>query len=92
MNEYVDDEDQEIPILHIDSQVEHDQLERMKAFKAARSESAWKEGLDRLRSACVSGENVMPVLIDVVEDGVTLGEACDVYRDVFGIYRDPGLI
>jgi len=24
-----------------------------------------------------------------VKDGVTLGEICDVYREEFGIYRDP---
>jgi methylmalonyl-CoA mutase N-terminal domain/subunit len=34
----------------------------------------------------------MPVLIDAVEAGLTLGEACDVYREVYGTYSDPGMI
>ena len=34
----------------------------------------------------------MPPLIAAVKDGVTLGEVCDVYRDEFGVYRDPAWI
>jgi methylmalonyl-CoA mutase N-terminal domain/subunit len=32
----------------------------------------------------------MPVLLDAGRAGCTLGEICDVYREVFGEYRDPG--
>ena len=31
-------------------------------------------------------------LIAAVKDGVTLGEVCDVYREEFGIYRDPAWV
>jgi len=33
--------------------------------------------------------NVMPVLIEAVKDYVSLGEISDVYRQVFGLYREP---
>ena len=36
-----------------------------------------------------SGDNVMPVLVDAVKDYVSLGEISDVYRQVFGLYREP---
>ena len=42
-----------------------------------------------VRAACRDGGNLMPLLIAAVKDGVTLGEVCDVYRDEFGVYRDP---
>ena len=32
------------------------------------------------------------VLIDAVRDGCTVGEISDIYREVFGVYRDPGTI
>jgi methylmalonyl-CoA mutase N-terminal domain/subunit len=92
VNGYTDDDEQEIPTLHIDQSVEADQLARLAAFKAARDQEALRASLEQLRAACVAGENVMPVLVDAVERGVTLGEACDIYREVFGVYRDPGLI
>ncbi len=31
----------------------------------------------------------MPPLIEAVKAYCTLGELADVYRDVFGVYRDP---
>jgi methylmalonyl-CoA mutase N-terminal domain/subunit len=34
----------------------------------------------------------MPDLIEAVDVGVTLGEVSDMYRQVFGVYTDPGLI
>ena len=45
--------------------------------------------LKQLAEACRSGSNVMPVLIDAVKDYVSLGEISDVYRQVFGLYREP---
>ena len=44
------------------------------------------------RRACKEGTNVMPVLIDAVDTGVTLGEVSDIYREVFGVYTDPGML
>jgi methylmalonyl-CoA mutase N-terminal domain/subunit len=31
----------------------------------------------------------MPVLVDAVKDYASLGEISDVYREVFGLYREP---
>jgi methylmalonyl-CoA mutase N-terminal domain/subunit len=45
--------------------------------------------LKQLAEACRNGGNVMPVLVDAVKDYVSLGEISDVYRQVFGLYREP---
>ena len=47
------------------------------------------EMIAEVRQACRDGSNLMPHLIAAVKDGVTLGEVCDVYREEFGVYRDP---
>jgi len=31
-------------------------------------------------------------LIEAVDCGVSLGEVCDIFREVFGVYTDPGLV
>ena len=33
----------------------------------------------------------MPFCIEAVKDRATVQEICDIYREVFGEYRDPGL-
>ena len=81
-------------VLEIDEEVERGQIERTARFKEKRDESRLRKAMDELRRRCEgpSGweNNVMPALIEAVRAGATEQECCDVYRDVFGIYTDPG--
>lgn len=92
VNKYTEGGEQEIPTLKIDHAAETKQIERIKAFKARRDPAKHKAALMAVRSACVENRNVVPVLIDAVGDGVTLGEVSDIYREVFGVYSDPGML
>lgn len=92
VNKYSDELEQEIPTLEIDIDGEHRQIERVKKFKANRDQKRWSAEIERLKRICKDGGNVMPVLIEAVDAGVTLGEVSDVYREVFGVYTDPGLV
>jgi methylmalonyl-CoA mutase N-terminal domain/subunit len=92
VNCYADEGEQEIPTLKIDPTVERNQIEVVRAFKARRDVKKHAAGLAAVELACREGRNVMPALIDAVENGVTLGEVSTIYRTVFGVYRDPGLI
>jgi methylmalonyl-CoA mutase N-terminal domain/subunit len=49
------------------------------------------KSLDDIKNACKKDKNVMPHCIEAVKNLVTLQEICDVYREVYGEYRDPGL-
>lgn len=92
VNKYTEGGDQEIPTLKIDHASELKQVERVKAFKAARDVKKHATALAEVERACVENRNVVPVLIDAVADGVTLGEVSDIYRKVFGVYSDPGML
>ncbi len=92
VNAYQDEHEQEIPTLHVDFEAERKQVELTKAFKQRRDQAKWKKALAEVRTACQENRNVMPVLIEAVDVGVTLGEISDIYRDVFGVYTDPGMI
>lgn len=92
VNKYQDEEEQEIPILHVDYEAETKQIEKTKEFKERRDKVKWKEALESIRKACTEGRNVMEPLIQGVEVGVTLGEVSDIYREVFGAYKDPGML
>jgi methylmalonyl-CoA mutase N-terminal domain/subunit len=92
VNKYQMGDEPTIDILKIDPEIEERQSARVRAFKAARDQSKVRERLAAVRDACRDGSNLMPRLIAAVKDGVTLGEVCDVYREEFGVYRDPAWV
>src|SRR5213076_1853980 len=85
VNRYVMKEERPINFLKIDETVELEQIEKVRRFKASRDERR----VAQLADACTNGQNLMPVLIDAVRDYASLGEVADVYRRVFGLYREP---
>jgi methylmalonyl-CoA mutase N-terminal domain/subunit len=89
VNKYALESEPPLEILRIDPDVEARQTARVRAFKQARNQEKARERLATVRAACRDGANLMPPLIAAVQDGVTLGEICDVYREEFGVYRDP---
>ena len=91
VNKYVTTEKQAIPVLEIDEMVEAEQIERLKNVRRKRDGRAVLKSLDAIRQACKKGENVMPHCIAAVKNLASVGEICDVYREVYGEYRDPGL-
>jgi methylmalonyl-CoA mutase N-terminal domain/subunit len=89
VNRYVMPDERPINYLRIDETVELEQIERVGRFKAARDLAKVERRLKQLAETCRQSGNVMPVLIDAVKDYVSLGEVSDVYRQVFGLYREP---
>jgi methylmalonyl-CoA mutase N-terminal domain/subunit len=89
VNRYQTETDEEIPILRIDPDLERKQIERLQAFKARRDAAAVERRLAELRDAAsVEDRNLMPVIVDAVRDGITLGEVCDAWRSVWGTWRE----
>ncbi len=91
VNKYVSEKVEPIPFVEIDDTVETEQIERLNAVRRKRDNKAVKKCLDDLRNACKKGENVMPYCIEAVKELASVQEICDVYREVYGEYRDPGL-
>ena len=81
-----------IPVHKVDLATEAAQIARLKQFKAGRDTKLLTARLSAIRTACAEGKNIMPSLIEGVSDGVTLGEVSDIFREVFGVYHDPGFI
>jgi len=90
VNKYRAEEEAPIEILKIDEKVEAGQAKRLREVKRARDNRTVLQTLDDLRAACRSDKNVMPCVIEAVRAYATEQEICDVYREAFGEYRDPG--
>ena len=83
-------EEAPIELLKINEKVEAEQINRLREIKRVRDNRKVTQTLNALRSACKSGKNVMPYVIEATKEYATEQEMCDVYREVFGEYRDPG--
>jgi|DewCreStandDraft_2_1066082.scaffolds.fasta_scaffold00215_47 methylmalonyl-CoA mutase N-terminal domain/subunit len=93
VNRYVLDEPIEIPILRVDPTGEgyRRQVERLRELRRERDNREVVRCLRRLEQACRGQENVMPHLIEAVRAYCTLGEICDVMREVFGVYQEEAI-
>ena len=60
----------------------------MRALRAGRSESEWREALGAVAQAARGADNLVPPIIAAVEKRATLGEIADTLRGVFGEYQD----
>ena len=72
----------------IDPAVERQQIDRVRAVRAGRSESVWRAALDDVRVTATGSGNLLPPIITAVEAHATLGEIADTLRTVFGEHRD----
>jgi methylmalonyl-CoA mutase N-terminal domain/subunit len=92
VNEFVTDEPLQVPLLEMDPQGYEKQVSRLKQVRKERDNGAVGQALDRLRIAAQGTENTMPYILDAVRVYTTLQEIMDVFRDVFGLYREPVIV
>jgi methylmalonyl-CoA mutase, N-terminal domain len=89
VNRYQVPEERPPELLRVPLEVETRQVDRVRRVKRERGAAAAREALARVRGAAEGGENLMPALVAAVKALCTVGEISDVYREVFGTYRDP---
>nr|HID13843.1 methylmalonyl-CoA mutase [Anaerolineae bacterium] len=89
INEFVADEPLRVPLLKMDPQGYERQRARLARVRAERDNAAVGQALDRLRIAAQGTENTMPYILDAVRVYATLQEIMDIFREVFGLYREP---
>ncbi|GAC1541551.1 MAG: methylmalonyl-CoA mutase family protein [Myxococcales bacterium] len=80
-----------IPTLKIEETVAQEQIERLHAVKRSRNPADVADKLRAIESACRGDANLMHPVLDAVKAYVTLGEVCDVFRKVWGAYREKGV-
>ena len=76
-------------ILTVSADAERGQIEKLKAWRAARDNNAVAAALAELKRAATTGSNIMPPSIACAKAGVTTGEWGWTLRESFGEYRAP---
>ncbi|HRN79121.1 MAG TPA: methylmalonyl-CoA mutase family protein [Ferruginibacter sp.] len=87
VNRFQEDTRESTPVMKIDSSIQQNQVSRLEALKARRNPSEVTRCLQALQKAAQGTDNLMPLVLDAVENYCTLGEIADVLRDVFGEYK-----
>jgi methylmalonyl-CoA mutase, N-terminal domain len=87
VNKFQNQETGSIPVLKIDDSVQQVQIKKLHALKQRRNNPAVSAALKKLNEYAVNGQNLMPAVVEAVEEYCTLGEIADELRNVFGEYK-----
>jgi methylmalonyl-CoA mutase N-terminal domain/subunit len=87
INKYTMEEPPPTNLLRVDMSVQDVETEKLKKLRASRDQVAWKKALDNLREVSKTDQNVVPAVMAAVKAKATVGEVCDVWREIFGEYR-----
>jgi methylmalonyl-CoA mutase N-terminal domain/subunit len=88
VNDFIQEDEEETPILRIDPALERKQVERLAATKAARDGAAVEAALAELKQVAAGEGNLMPPIIEAARTQATEGEMIAAMQEVFGTYTE----
>lgn len=88
VNDYTTEEKQLIKVLRVDPKVEEEQVASLRKLKSERNNRKVNEMLEKLHYTAEKDENLMPMIIDAVKAYATIGEICDVLREIYGEFKE----
>ncbi len=92
VNDFVQDEVGSLDVLYIDEKAAERQIDGLERVKAMRDAGRVERTLDSLRGAARGTDNLMPPILEAVRAYATVGEMCDVLREVWGEYEEVPVI
>jgi methylmalonyl-CoA mutase N-terminal domain/subunit len=92
VNKYQLADEPPIELLRVAPGVEATQARRVRERKQSRSAEGVRRRLDAVKVAARDGQNLMPPILEAVKAECSVGEIADIFRHVFGVYRDPAWI
>jgi len=87
VNKFQSQKEEPIPILRIDDSIRAIQIQKLKSLKNNRDNAKVDQCLQLLNDRATTDENLMPTVVDAIENKCTLGEIADTLREVFGEYK-----
>jgi len=82
------EQEQPIPTLRIDPEIERSQVERLRSLRARRDAGTARAAVEEVERRARAAENLMPAILAAVESYATVGEISDALRRVFGEYSE----
>lgn len=86
VNKFQIDEEEDYEPLRVDPAIEVEQHERLEKLRSTRDNAAVTKGLDAVKAAAESGDNLLYPMKDALAAMATVGEVSNALRDVWGTY------
>jgi methylmalonyl-CoA mutase, N-terminal domain len=90
VNAFRKDRDEPITTLKIDDELVHHQVQRLNEVRRSRSQRDVQDKLRAVEDSCRGDRNLMGPVLEAVKAYATLGEVCDIFRKVWGAFREKG--
>jgi methylmalonyl-CoA mutase N-terminal domain/subunit len=87
VNKFLIDENDSNPIEKVSKGLETKQLNSLKQLKEKRDNNKVKQSLEKLSEKAKTNENLLPYILESVKVYATVGEICDVFREIFGEFK-----
>ncbi len=87
VNKYKIEKETPADLLKLDKKIEDNQINKLNKIKTKRDNTKINNHLNNIKKSAQSNENLMPYIIEAVKEYATLGEICEVLREVFGEYK-----
>ena len=87
VNAFTDESKEKPSSFKVEDAIGIEKIKKLKLLKSARNNEVVKACLDKVSTDAKSQVNIMPSVIEAVENKCTLGEIADQLRAVFGIYQ-----
>ena len=91
VNEYNKNEKIEVPLLSIGEDIAERQIARLHQTKQERNKKTVEAALEKIRLAASGTDNLMPHFLEAVKAYASIGEICDILREVFGEWKGDQL-
>jgi methylmalonyl-CoA mutase N-terminal domain/subunit len=88
VNKFQMEDENPVPILKVDPQIERDQIARLSALKLRRHQEKVLSHLKELSDAAKGTQNLIPIILRGVEANLTVGEISNALRRVWGEFRE----
>ncbi|WEK35110.1 MAG: methylmalonyl-CoA mutase family protein [Candidatus Pseudobacter hemicellulosilyticus] len=87
VNKFQVTETDSIPVFRIDDSIRQVQSQKLASLRHRRDPAKCDQVLQHLSDKASSGENIMPAVLEAVEQYCTLGEIADTLREIYGEYK-----
>jgi methylmalonyl-CoA mutase N-terminal domain/subunit len=89
VNDFIEkDEKLDIEILKISKDAQDTQEKKIQSLRRSRNEKTLQKKMKKLSEACKNDLNLVPFLIEVAEEGGTVGEIVEVMKKVYGEWEE----
>jgi methylmalonyl-CoA mutase N-terminal domain/subunit len=87
LNQFKTKEETPIKLLRVDPEVEKKQIQKLQVVRRERNKKKVSAALNQLRKAAEANANLMPSMVEAVKEYATLGEICNVLREIYGEHK-----